>query len=432
VVWHHASLLWFSGHIHNGFGSSEKDRLFFQWPFIRLFIAGPPQIMVFFVVSGYAISYKPLQLARQARWADFGDALSSSVFRRYLRLFVPLVTVNFFTAIFAYLGCFGGEGWGDVADAKRQPPQPGSFAGQMSDWFGRTARLVDPLSRDMFRGSSYPYDPNQWTLPIEFDCSLIIFLWLAAFSRVRPHIRMLFTLGLILHTLRRTYWHMTLFLTGMFLCELRFHLEEKALRNTPTAVLPLTSAGPAATATTANRPEPRFIRKVLQTISMVLALYVLSMPELGQGARNTPGYRTLAALIPERYTKTPGYFWLPIGAAWLIVTIDHAPHLQAIFTGPFPQYLGRISYSLYLIHGPLLWSLGRRLAMLAVSITGRETNELYCFGIFLSACVFWPVAIWLSDLVMRGVDNKAVDFGKFLYGALLTKGKEERRQLAPA
>ncbi len=415
-MWHHASLLWFSWHIHNGFGSSNEDRLFIQWPFVRLLVAGPPQVAVFFVISGYAISYKPLKLARQGHWAEFSGALSSAVFRRHSRLFIPAVTISFCTAVAAYLGSFGGEGWEDVAVPARVPPRPGNFTMQLQNWYGHTIHLVDPVSQDMFRGRPNGYDPNLWTLPVEFDCSMIIFLCLAAFARLGPRARMGFTLGLMVYTNYYTYWPVFLFASGMFLCDLRFHLDGVSPANSEYEH----SYSPASAESIS---VALVFRKALWTASFIFALYVLCMPEIGRGGRDTPGYKTLASLIPEAYAgRSPDDFWVPLAAVLLLFTIDRASHLQDIFTGPFTQYLGRISYSLYLIHGPLLWSVGRAAVIASVSFTGRGTNEMYCLGIAMSACIFWAVAIWLADLAMRGVDVKAVELGRWAYGALVKRG----------
>lgn len=62
-----------------------------QLPFIRAFINGPPWVHVFFVISGFVLSLKPLRLARAHNYAELRTTLSSSVFRRGLRLYLPCV-----------------------------------------------------------------------------------------------------------------------------------------------------------------------------------------------------------------------------------------------------------------------------------------------------------------------------------------------------
>jgi len=125
-----------------------------------------------------------------------------------------------------------------------------------------------------------------------------------------------------------------------------------------------------------------------------------------------------------QYSSIPDFFWIPISAVLLVFIIDRAPHLQAIFRHPIPQYLGQISFSIYLVHGPLLWSLGRSTAKIAVAFTGRETVLQYCAGIFLSATITMPVIVWVADVVAKLVDAKAVRFGNWAYGKLLHRNEK--------
>lgn len=93
VVFHHASLLGFSWEIHDGWSPTRHQIAWFiRLPIIRLLISGPPQVDMFFVVSGYAISHKALKLSHQGRFAEAGSSLYSSVFRRHPRLFCKCST----------------------------------------------------------------------------------------------------------------------------------------------------------------------------------------------------------------------------------------------------------------------------------------------------------------------------------------------------
>lgn len=91
---HHASLMSFSWAVHDGWAPEpmrHQTGWFIRLPIIRLLISGPPQVYIFFVVSGYAISHKALKLVHQGRAADAGTSLFSSIFRRHPRLFCKLL-----------------------------------------------------------------------------------------------------------------------------------------------------------------------------------------------------------------------------------------------------------------------------------------------------------------------------------------------------
>ncbi|CAK7226425.1 hypothetical protein SCUCBS95973_006195 [Sporothrix curviconia] len=110
VVWNHSSVAWFNWHIHNGYGINKDEHWLIQLPFLRLIISGPPQVALFFVISGYALSYKPLKLSRMGRFADAYKAIASSSFRRWPRLFFMPIIITFITAFMTYLDLFGTAG----------------------------------------------------------------------------------------------------------------------------------------------------------------------------------------------------------------------------------------------------------------------------------------------------------------------------------
>lgn len=66
-------------------------------------------VAIFFILSGYVLSYKPLQLAREGDTRALYDNLSSAAFRRTPRLFLPIVPAMFGTAVAIYFTCYGAE-----------------------------------------------------------------------------------------------------------------------------------------------------------------------------------------------------------------------------------------------------------------------------------------------------------------------------------
>lgn len=391
--------------------------------------------MVFFVISGYSLSYKPLKLAHQCRFSEVYEAVASSIFRRHPRLFIPAVFTTFCAAMMMYLGWYGVPGgWGGVAIPLRTPPYEATFMGQLFGWARNAIELADFATKRAARGTAY--DLALWTLSIEYDCSLVIFLCHAAFARLRARTRLIWTTLIICYCIWFTFWNITLFTGGMFLADLKFYLDHQTATKSEMRSCPIPNVyrqandGPVANIKdTYNRIRmPGGLWKLMWTFSFIIAIYVLSMPEIGRGGANSPGYMTLAALIPASYAGTPDYFWIPLAALWLIFTVDRAPHLQRIFMCRFPQFLGRISYSLYLVHNPLLYALGWHLGVWCTRITGRETDLQHCLGIAMAASLFWLLTFWAADLLERGVDSQAVKFSRRAYDWLT---KEEETSVLP-
>lgn len=466
VVWHHASLLWFTWRIHRGYASDKDAYWLIQLPFLRLAIAGPPQVSVFFVISGYALSYKPLRLSRQGRVAEAGEAIHSGVFRRYLRLFLMPMLVSLVAALLTYLDLYGGKDWKGVAISSRRPPQAHTLWGQLSHWARSFITMANPVSAALNRGRLFMYDQNEWTLPIEFDMSMMLFLCQAALNRTRPRIRMIVMSCLTVFALLYIHWEAFLFFSGMILCDLHFEFEGLGVASTarpvaerpgsvgtsgtvenspagghggpiavsevtvvtiPSAVTSTTSLA-VDTVSSASRTQRQHRRwTICKCICFVACLYVLSIPEDGHAASKTPGYITLVQWLPKFYKskRALDHWYIPLSAVGLVFTIDRTPALQRIFTHPFPQYLGYISYSMYLIHGTVIFTLGHWAARKAAAVTGTGTQWQYGLAVSVSAIVVWTVTIILSDLATRTVDAKAVSLGRVIYERWSQPGKEQ-------
>ncbi|CAK7226431.1 hypothetical protein SCUCBS95973_006197 [Sporothrix curviconia] len=123
------------------------------------------------------------------------------------------------------------------------------------------------------------------------------------------------------------------------------------------------SDSPLATVSAIYNHAHRFVVRyqlVIGILSFVASLWILSLPEAVRGAVGTPGFITMVQMVPKHH-KDSGkvdYFWVPIGAALAVLTVDRTPLLQRLFTNRFAQYMGKISYSLYLVHGSIIFSVG--------------------------------------------------------------------------
>lgn len=440
VVLHHSSLLWFSWDIHTGWRPNEVSWLahVIKLPIIRLLIAGPPQVAIFFVVSGYAISYKALKLARQMKFAEVGYTLFSSVFRRHTRLYMPAAFVTLCSALMTQLDSqwFGADGLTAVAVPTRVPPHALNLMDQLNHWGGVQIQFTRPILRELTNGDvanivDNAYDPNLWTLPLEFSSSLVVFMFLIAFTRLHNRVRMLAAAGISIYL--QWYfvsWVVFLFMGGMFICDLHFEIEElfsgtnNDSGHDDVTILPMWARVRRGFSSriVEKITRARVVGRILGLAAFIGALFLLSTPEVWLGARDTYGYATLTSWVPPRFGDA---FLVPVGAVLLVLVLDHAAFLQILFTNSFSQYMGKISFSLYLIHGPMLWSLGLKLGHFGLSLTGQENNEEYALGILIAACLWWPVVIYLADLTSTHIDENCVRFSKWAYGRLT---KEENGQ----
>lgn len=447
---HHASLLWFSWEIHKGWGAKSKANswiaILLRLPILRLVISGLPHVSIFFVISGYAISHKPLSLAHQGRYSEASSALSSSIFRRHARLHMPAMAITFCTAVMAQQQFWYSDSALNSAIPSRVVPMKNTLSEQLWTWVNVELMHTRPLQQGLAYAADSavfhnPYDYNLWTLPIEFVSSMVIFLILAAFTRLHSRARMTF---LLMATIYVEYyfvlWAIFLFLSGTLICDLRLELDRlaacpssphQAPRESPgtsrdaanMSVLPLWARkrhGDVKFAPIAKRVFHRStIECIFGIVVFPIALWLLSTPDADMGAKQSWSYARMSSSVTKVYDD---HLFVPMGAALLVLAIDHAKFLQRLFTNRLAQYLGRISYSLYLIHGPLLWSLAISIGRPILNdVTGMTTPWRYCAGVFLTMCLWMMIVICVADLANRYIDEQCVRFGKWFYNKLTKK-----------
>jgi hypothetical protein len=327
---------------------------------------------------------------------------------------------------------FGSDGFPGAAVPIRVPPVGRTFMDQIWHFRDVEIQATNPIAQGFAQGGdprvyANPYDPNLWTLPMEFSSSMVVFMFLSAFTRVRNRVRMAFALAVIVYfQYYFMYWALFPFLCGMLLCDLHLELEEIRSRSThgtdpseapalPTWARVQRSISSKFIAKT-QRLLTGFSGRLIGSLAFFAALWLLSTPEAQLGAQDSWGYMTLMSWIPGRFHDQ---VLMPCGAVFLVLVVDLFPFLQGLFTNPFSQYLGRISYCLYLVHGPLLWSLALRLTHYMLKITGSGTPEQYIWAVAMAAALWGVVLIYFSDILTWLVDDNCVRFGRWAYEKLL-------------
>jgi peptidoglycan/LPS O-acetylase OafA/YrhL len=84
----------------------KNDNHIAQLPFLRLVYSGTSMVLIFFVLSGFSITLKPLKLARQGASDSLYDNLVSATFRRTGRLYFPCMALMLCVLVLNFLGCF--------------------------------------------------------------------------------------------------------------------------------------------------------------------------------------------------------------------------------------------------------------------------------------------------------------------------------------
>ncbi|KAL1594393.1 hypothetical protein SLS60_010153 [Paraconiothyrium brasiliense] len=382
--------------------NGNHDHWLIQLSIIRLIANGQVQVATFYVLSGVSLSLKPLRLARSHAFDKFHDTMFSSVFRRALRLYLPIFAVQTGVFIATLLGLYNhgyvlSQNWPYVGTNELMHTVFDSNWAQTEDWLRAMWNYANP-----FLPNRPLYDVHLWTIPIEFRNSIILFATLVGFSKLQARIRISLTVLLWVYCMSfgLTESETALFVAGMAIAEFILIQEEwgKQLPLTDASIKPLS--------------KQSHVKCACWFALGIVGLHLLSWPPLN--ADRTPGFRTLARMTP--WGPFTEYFWQRTGAAVFVFALSGSALLRYPFQTRLAIYLGKISFPLYIVHGPLNHTLGFWLVEVFFKITGSETFAGYETGVFLAFCTEAVVVVWLADLVMRTVDGPSVRFGRWLQG----------------
>ncbi|KAK4237939.1 acyltransferase family-domain-containing protein [Achaetomium macrosporum] len=376
---------------------------FVALPGIRiLFHGGHFAVATFFVISGYVLSSKPMSLIHAGEQAKLADNLGSALFRRWLRLYIPVLctTFIFMTIIHAF------NIWVDPIKSKE------NYLQAVWAWYSEVKHFTF-----VFKDGGVPwltYNFHLWSIPVEFKGSIVVYTSLLAFSRCSRNARLWCQAGLIFYFLYIVDgWYCALFMAGMLLNDLE-HLAAKD------ELLDFIDWF-------------RAYKKTAFYSLLAIAIYLGGCPAHRtevEELRKNPGWYLLSFFTPQAALDSK-WFFLFWASVFLVASIPHIPWLKRFFETRFCQYLGRISYSLYLVHGPVLWTLGERVyAAVGWPKDSRIINIPQWVDRFplpktgpmglepaflLPQLILLPVTFYFAEVVTRAFDEPSVRFPQWLY-----------------
>lgn len=410
VYWHHHEL-WpheiskQNSIFQNGFGYDGAYQLA-AFPGLRNFFGGGHYaVAIFFVISGYVLSAKPLSLIQAGDFLTLGDNLASALFRRWLRLFLPLIITTF--VYMSSLHLFGITVHGLTLES--------NWCAEFVRWF-TNFRKFSYIFREM--DGTWPtyntYNFHLWSIPVELKGSIVVYTTLMAFSRATKNARLIGELVLIFYLMYIVDGsRYALFVAGMLLCDLDLLAKRDELPPFLTRL----------------EPYKTFIFYSLFVVSFYLGGVPCDTEDILQLSMNR-GWYWLSFLKPEAL-KDYKWFYLFWAAVFLVAAVPRIRWLKGFFETRFCQYLGRVCFSLYLVHGPVISTLGDRIYFAVGWETEERRRALPGWqGLFplsqngpvglepaflLPHIILLPVTMWLAEIVTRGVDEPSIKFASWLY-----------------
>jgi peptidoglycan/LPS O-acetylase OafA/YrhL len=362
-------------------------------PMIKIFHAGTSMVHIFFAISGYILSLRSLQQMKKHNLEGVMKTLSSSTFRRGARLFGP-TTVSMIIEMFAIqLGLFETSRdnlrlipWELAYFPPREETLRLKFAALRNTVWG----LADSFQWGEYH--SRDFDVNLWTIGIEFRCSVALFLVILAVCRInKAWIRRLVLVGLTITYITYQRWDFVLFLAGMLLADIDTW----------------------STRTFEEHGESPY--QIFWGFIALAGIYFCSSPNGAPDFALGFGYITkLGAMI---YYAFPFHFAESVGAICLVAAAMHSIHLRWILETKLVQYLGRISYMLYVVHGPMIRALGLTIVPFVWRVIAKEAprdSMPYNIGVVIGYIAFVPMAIWIADIYTRLIDDRCVQLARWV------------------
>ncbi|KAL2279308.1 hypothetical protein FJTKL_13515 [Diaporthe vaccinii] len=398
------------------------------WPVVRtLWTGGHFSVALFFTVSGYVLPKRLLSLLHAGRQTDFVEALHSSVIRRPLRLFLPVVWSTLAATVVSYLTGIPTSAMG----------RENSMLLQLVAWVRETGRYLY-----FFDGGYHAVNQHTWSLVVEMRGSMSLFVWLFALSRMQHRTRFFLTLAMIWYLVVAVpAAQMATFFAGMATAELDLVASGAVQMRLPWDGL-VQAVG-----------RHVLVRKLVSHAVLIGALYLGAEPSgssvdssRGEVLGKCRGWMTLEWLIPEAYPHDgddPSWLWFWLfWAAWVfLLAVKEIAWLKRALSGGFSQYLGRVSFPLYLTHGPMIGFFSERLFYLtgvkknmdegAMSMFGSIENKWYgaswfpftdqgsyglepnyLFCLVVSIVVF----LYVAELGAKSIEAPSVRFSRWAYG----------------
>lgn len=368
-----------------------------QLPFIRVLFAARPMVHIFMVISGYVLSLKAVRYMRRREHDKMLDTIVSMIVRRGMRLFLPSIAG---LALMEFSAWAGWQHW------QAEP----TLWGKIYNVYLNAGRLVYSWHWDFENDIELL---QLWTIPVEFSCSMMLFLVLIGVSKMRAWIRFAIIAALMVHCHACMRWGPFEFLAGMMLAEVDEIVRER--REERQHVVSLSDATSTSTEQPATRKTSSMIHTAFWLTVFLLGLFLAGYPE--ENAILAPGFDTVVRWTPQIYLNKgiplPSFFAFSIAAVLIIASICRLPLLQKPFTTPFAQYLGDLSYGLYIVHYMTVLSLEWKIVEVVHFMTGGNDTQLKrIVAVFLEITMLMVIVIWQADLFWRFIDKPVVRFAR--------------------
>lgn len=404
-----------------GNGKYQRPEWYYA-PLIRsIYGSGDAAVCIFFGISGYVLTHKMLSLMRQQRYDDLFTTVSSAVFRRGVRLYMPV----FIETLLLMLACrVLGMPWPVLYEPQK------TFFLEVDNWARSFGHLLMPLRYpDRWDAIINKYDGGiSWTIPLEYYGSLYVYFSVVFLARVPSiFLRRCLIFIMVFHSFCKDDWIAAQFLMGMAFADYQIQRES-------------------------NPPKPNarhpWLRPLTIWVILLFGFFFSGMP--GARARNEyeGDYRIFSRPYYDIVMQPIAYLGLYVNRQMdrymqclagmcILIGIGETPVLKRALEIRPIQYLGRISFGLYLCHIFVrAWMRPLFGAKVWIAVVGLDPNISYDrrptsenFQLFI-AYLLTMIPATIVNFVVGGLfrkylDQPSVDAGKKFEHFCLSYRKHE-------
>ncbi|KAI1954020.1 hypothetical protein LOZ57_000364 [Ophidiomyces ophidiicola] len=323
-----ASLIVVTGHLCSSFAPylqnpalAENGPIgFWQLPFLRLAMGGRGAVALFFVITGFVNSLSTVKSARAANTHAALTGLARSSFTRSGRLVLPTSSATVIAWFLTQIGAFQLAKRVDAGWIRNVGHDPDPFAVSL-------LKLLRSVTIYWSSGGG-EYDATHWPLPFFLHGSFRIYVALLAMILVAPRYWWLITSFLYVFSwVSSDYLIGTNIFAGMLIAQLHVDYGSRA-----TSMLP----------------------KIVPSILIILGLFLWCIPQDNpHWALWSRIMQNCFAAITPRGSETNKYC-SSVGVTLLMLGIFFSKNARKLLTTPFFNFLGRVSYPVYLLHNSLI------------------------------------------------------------------------------
>lgn len=371
--------LWFDPYLHGGARRDANPSAFaeglFNSPF-TFFYKGEAAVWIFFVLSGFVLSYGLLK-----KKGDI-SAIRTAAEKRYFRLGAPVFSAILIGYILMSLGVFKGAEFGLTNNLSQKYTYSGSFL----------EAITHGLWGSLVLGEN-KYDYVLWTISIELYGSFLIFGLIALFGRSLVILRSISVILIIvcMGGSNSMLSSMGLFSFGLLL-----------------ASFPIPKTG-------------NFKKTVVALILLTLGLYLAGYNP------HSDSYSTMVDLahLIQDYSGWKlhwPHLYPQIGTCFIVTCLLISPRIFKPLERNVFQWLGRISFSFYLLHSFVL-------AMVAPHLTVAFPKYE---AMTLTLAISLPLTLIISQLFYKYVDKPSTLLARRIsYSQHKDGSAKEHLQTAP-